>query len=396
MSSQVNPDKHIDESWPVYESRPGQKQPTGTQYTLPSQGTDSYAALTSGQFISPFPQEVSLKKSPVGQRQTPPPHPQRNIVAQSILHNELLPIETREQLVNGLLGTLGQSGRPVTDYTQHGDRYVILHGRSSRESHDHGSDLQSYLNSPYANEELSELFNQMLENKLLQTQEDQEIAKVMIAMSFAAAYPLVALRHLGSLLSSLTTPAAKAMCTASFSSVSSFAAKWAMKVAKDNPEFAATLQKVLGSIGNVSTPAHSHGQEAVGHIHSDGTNHTHTQPHVNEVTTTQEMLVCDRETGEVVDVYYVQYVEYEIDDHAGEHAYVDHQANQAVGEAARQGNSVKTEADRIHEEHQQFIIDEQNRIAERKIVDARLARATDPQEISALQKQRSTTFIANA
>jgi len=223
-------------------------------------------------------------------------------------------------------------------------------------------------------------------------------------MSAIAYNPKYAVRQLASLAGSLHTPAAVQFASGQLTNAASFATKWAMKVAKQDPEFAKDLAKALKGIvvsatNNINNFAHIH-------VGTSGENHpeTHVPDHHAE-TVTEECCVevVDKETGEVVDSFVVEVHTHEVSEayqQAQSDAHSD--AGTALDDAADAADSTARDAQRIHDEHvdiQFAAIQNADKVGDldRQLVQSK----NDPEEVSNLAQEKSDTlsegrFIASA
>ncbi|MBI1857614.1 MAG: hypothetical protein HYR97_00625 [Candidatus Melainabacteria bacterium] len=287
------------------------------------------------------------------------------------------------------------------DYASN-DRYE-LRERSFEHHHrvNGGMDLQAL----HADQELSEMFQKMQERNMLDMQEDQELAKVFLAMSAIAYNPKYAVRQLASLAGSLHTPAAVQFASGQLSNATSFAIKWAMKVAKQDPEFAKDLAKALQGIvvsatNHTNDFAHIH----IGAAHEgDAGAHVPDHPHTEAVTEESVVEVVDRHTGDVVDSFVVEVHTHEVSE-AYQQAHADSHvdAGTALDDAADAADSTARDAQRIHDEHVDIQFTEVQNANKVRDLDRQLVQSkNDPEEVSNLAQEKSDTlsqgrFIASA
>lgn len=322
--------------------------------------------------ISPFAEKPSEKILPPG------------ISPKQMLASKLEKLGfSKEEIKNILFNHRhNHSGLPTLEDYASSDRYEIHRGHKKKS-------MSIFNNShQFIDQKFAEELRKTLQLKMEDDIESREIARVAIAMCFAAAYPVVAIRALGNLLSTLTTPAAESLAGNAISTISSFAAKWYLNDAANHPEKArALMQALLGISGH-----HSHE-----HSHHNGDLNSHVPgsidlPHEHsETIATEEIVVKDKETGKIVDVFYVNTMsEEESYNHESEHLSSHNSAMANINEATRLAQSIDKEAERIFGDAELERFQTSETDTELLNIDRLLANTTDPQKIAELKTQKSS------
>lgn len=268
----------------------------------------------------------------------------------------------------------------LEDYASN-DKYEICKGQKRK----------SVFNDCYqfTDKKFAEMLRETLQLKLQDDLESRELARVAIAMCFAAAYPVVALKALDNLLSTLTTPAAESLAGNAISTISSFATKWALKDAANHPEKARELMMALASVCVTHPNKHSHyNPDNLTTDPLQGNSNLHFyEPHKS--IETEEIIIKDKETGKIVDVFYVDTAT-EVDyNHELEHLYSHSSAMTNVSNASRLAQSIDKEAERIFGEASLERLQVSRTNEELSNIDNLMSDITDPQQVSGLKAQKS-------
>lgn len=285
---------------------------------------------------------------------------------------------------------LSQSRSPFTyglptleDYASSSDYYIERGG-----SHTHTEYLVAHAGDSHVDEHESfaELYKEMMEKQMLANQENQEYARVFLAMSAVSYNPKLAVRSLAGMLSGLQFPGPLALATGELSDAASFAQKWAQKVAKEDPDFAKQLANSLkGIVVNFNTQCGANQECFQTCMESDCAPHAHEVP--VEVTTVEELVVRDAHTHEVVDVFTFESHCIEMQESiCDEKVETGGVAQATLDSVSRDLDSTEKDVNRKHTEFQKQKDLMANNKTELEKIDRRLASAkNDP-----LQKQTLT------